>query len=354
MLPINVGPLNGLGSFCMHAAKPLKVFSDMYREGHAPQIEWDLRGIQPRHISMAGLTAFLSTAYRLRRFTHNPQTVKILWNPQVFSFLDDISFFRISKEFDLLKWPEEITSGYSEGETNPDTVLLVYRHKGVPTSAQGVEYRKAWKDEVREKFKEDLLLRCGRLFRVTRARVFPPRLRDHVSIACAELVVNSLLWGRSPAFVGLQRSPKGITVAVSDSGNGFLNSMYKQLSTKQMIRPPADHLEALILASFINAREFGLRRVIESVIEEGGRVVLWSYDAELYWRRELWYWAKAAIEGDSIELANIEELLNTVNKPIHATPTLEDKEKGFCRRWKDGLRGARIAFEIPLTAHNRT
>jgi hypothetical protein len=320
----------------------------LYMEGVRPEVEWDLRNVEPSHMSMAGLTAFLSTAHRLRQFTDHAQPTRVAWNPEIFAFWDDISLFRISKQYDILKWPEGILDGYSIGQTNPNTELLVVPYENVPDRTVDIEYWKRWKDSVRQKFKDDLLLRCGRLFNRSRSTTeFPQELQDSVAVACAELVVNSLLWGQSTAFVGLQRSGTGITVAVCDSGVGFITSMYGQSKLRNV--RSKEHVEALAIGAVINRREYGLRRVINTVIKNGGRVVMSSFDAEIHWKSSLWDRAKAGagmIEDSSIDL---DGLMTSIGSPVRSKPSLDDYANGYCRIWDYGLRGTRITFEIPLS-----
>lgn len=80
-------------------------------EGRPPRVAWDLRNVAPGHMSIAGLTAFLAVAYRMRQMTSAPQTTLVTWNPRVFAFWDDISLFRLSSEFDLLRWPDALLAG---------------------------------------------------------------------------------------------------------------------------------------------------------------------------------------------------------------------------------------------------
>lgn len=351
-LPINVGPLNGLGSFCLYTARALKEFSDLYMEGEHPEVEWDLRNVEPTHMSMAGLTAFLSTAHRLRQFTDHAQPARVVWNPEIFAFWDDISLFRISQQYDLLKWPEGIIGGYAPGQTNPNTKLLVVPYENVPDRKVDLEYWKTWKDSVRQKFKDDLLLRCGRLFRPSRGTgEFPEGLRDNVAVACAELVVNSLLWGQSTAFVGLQRSRTGITAAVCDSGVGFIGSIQEQSKLRGLHYK--DHVEALALGAVVNRREYGLRRVINTVIKNGGWVIMSSFDAEIHWKNSLWERAKMGAGRTEDYSLDLKGLMKAIGSPVRGKPTLDDRENGYGRVWDYGLRGTRITFEIPLSIGGR-
>jgi hypothetical protein len=346
ILPINVGPLNGVGSFCFYTAKSLHHFSELYREGHPPRVIWDLSNVEPRKMSMAGLTAFLATAYRLRKFTLNTPGARVRWNPLVFCFWKDISFLRIVSEHDIFSWPEVITSGNWLGETNPNTELMMFEYaEHVPSRDDDLEYWKAWKDQVRQDFKDLLLLKCGRLFESTKRSVEDPeRVKDQVAIASAELVVNSILWGGAAAFVGLQRSPKGITVAVCDSGHGFHQSLSEQKTSKEPVYPK-NNLQALVAGSLINTREYGLRRVINTVVKNGGRVLVSSFDAEIYWKELLWN----QVTMRSIQPpVTLDALTDALGAPVQGRPTDNDLGEGYCRLWSQGLRGARVAFEIPF------
>jgi hypothetical protein len=321
-------------------------------EGERPEVVWDLRHVEPTHMSMAGLTAFLSVAHRLRQFTDHAQPARVVWNPEIFAFWDDISLFRISQQYDLLKWPEGIIGGYSPGQTNPNTELLVVPYENVPDRTVNIDYWKTWKDSVRQKFKEDLLLRCGRLFQPSRrSGDFPQELLDNVAVACAELVVNSLLWGRSTAFVGLQRSGKGITVAVCDSGVGFITSIRGQSKLRAM--NSKDHAEALAIGAVVNRREYGLRRVINTVIKNGGWVIMSSFDTEIHWKDSLWERAKAGAGRIEESALDLKGLMNAIGSPVRGKPTLDDRESGYCKAWDYGLRGTRITFEIPLSTGGR-
>jgi len=348
-IPINVGPLNGVPSFCFHTAQSLKRFSKLYNEGKRPQVEWDLRNVEFRHMSMAGLAAFIATAYRMRKFTTEAPFIRLSWNPQVFSFWEDISLFKVTREHDLFKWPEAVSDGSWFGDTNPNTELLLFDYSdALPDRSDDLQYWKDWKDSVRQRFKDVLFLKCGRLFKSqSHGRYFSEKLRDQVAIASSELVVNCMLWGRSAAVVGLQRTSAGITVAVCDSGRGFHSSLYDQHSSKQIVYPE-NNLEALIVGSLINTREYGLRRVIGTVMRNGGKVLMSSFDAEIHWKEALWNEVQLATVKTDEHPIDIEFLKKTVGKPVTGSPSEYDRENGFCRIWKYGLRGARIAFELPI------
>lgn len=345
-LEINVGPLNGVTSFCLHTAGGLRKFNDLYRRGSDTSVSWDLRNVETGHLSMAGLTAFLATAYRLRAFVKTRPPVLVTWNPQVFGFLDDISFFRISNTLGIFEWPEQIVGGYDSGKTNPNTQLLVFPFDQVAVPRpQDADQCKAWKARVRPEINGDILLRCGHIFKSSRTVDIAYEVIEQIAMTCTELILNCLLWGRAPAFVGLQRTSPGITVAVCDSGSGFRNTL-ALTQARPLTNPPIDHLQAVVLGSLINVNEYGLRRAIHSVLSEEGWVAISSFDAEIVWRPRLWSRVKDEDiwTGSSFDVQRVMPLVPAPARKI----SREQRDEGFVRKLDLGLRGTRIAFEIPI------
>ncbi len=351
-LSINVGPLNGLGSLVHHASRELSTYTQLYLRGSHPEVEWDLRQVESGHMSMAALAAFLAIADRLRQFSGHSHEAKVLHKPRVFAFWDDVRFFRIAKEFDLLRWsPENIVGGYGDflGHTFGGSKILDFpKPTRIPNWDEG-STRTAWKNESRERLTNDLLARCG--------SVFDPRRRLEgrkkelpgcVAKTTAELVLNSHSWGDSSAFVGLQRSPVGITVAACDSGRGLRTTLAQQAGRISFPRF-RDHLEAIILASFLRMQEYGLFKVIQDVVDLDGWVLVSSYDAEIVWGRELWNRAVELVNGDILQHKDIATLVAALGGPVSRTPqNRAERRKGYLRRFRHGLRGTRMSFELPL------
>jgi hypothetical protein len=333
---INVGPLTGLASLSRHAARPLRRFSQLFVEGLAPEVQWDLTNVEPRRMSMAGLTAFLALAHRVRQFTGKPSLARIRWDPGVFAFWKDISLLKIVQRHDLLEWvPHNILGGYESGKTNPNTQILCIPHQphDLPFSGE----LNVWKDVQRQSFKENLELWCGHLFRPKRDVVaFERRLGDQVALTTAELVVNSLLWGRAPAFVGLQRTSHGITVSVCDCGFGLLKTLGDKGNWPEGC-PVRTNLDAVVAASLMNVRQWGLRRAIDIVTENSGWVIVASFDSHVRWHSRSWQIAKSRLVMRHERLASIREV----------TPFLPDADHNVD---PIGLRGVRITFEIPIAS----
>jgi hypothetical protein len=358
-LSINVGPLNGLGSLCLHTARQLKRFSRMYLSGNTPQVEWDLRQLEPRHINMSALTGFLAIAARMREVARHRQFARIQFNPRVFAFWDDIRFLQVVRDLDLFDWvPANIVGGYGAfaGRTNPNTRVLAFpKSAEVPseslesTPEEDVE-RNQWKDYTREQLTCELLVRCGAIFQVDhRASPTDKRFVAQIAKSAAELILNSHYWGRAAAFVGLQRSTVGVTVTVCDVGYGFLATLRKQRSRKQ-IPIPTNHIEALVLGSFLNREVYGLRAIIDEVIARGGWVSLSSYDAEIRWGEGTWLAAKRFIGSTLTDHSALLALIDQLGGVSTRVPgDAQRRRSGYLRTFADGLRGVRIAFELPLS-----
>lgn len=350
-LSINVGPLNGIGSLCLHAARDLKHFNALYKSGTTPEVEWDLRQVESGRMSMAGLTAFLSIADRMRKFSGQAQDTLVQYKPRVFAFWDDIRFLKIAREFDLLRWvPEHIVGGYGalSGSTNPNSMILAFREPDMVPLWEEREKWKCWKDSTRQQLTCDLLAKCGLIFDVDqKSWLSEKRFVEQVSTTVSELILNAHYWGRAAAFVGLQRSTVGVSVAVCDVGRGFLATLSEQCEKEGLPRPQS-HVEAIVLGSFLNHQEYGLRLAIHEVIDRRGWVTVSSYDSEIRWGQSLWGRANQIIGDDIRNWDSISTIVNELGSYVDRTPqNMEARRQGYWRRFPDGLRGVRIAFELP-------
>jgi hypothetical protein len=335
---INVGPLTGLASLSRHTARSLRQFSQLVIEGRAPEVEWDLTNVEPRRMSMAGLTGFLALAHRVRQFTGKPSLARVTWNPSIFAFWSDISLLRIVQRHDLLEWvPHNVLGGFRSGTTNPYTQILCIPYR--PTDLPPPDTVNSWKDVQRQSFKEQLELWCGHLFRPKKDMVaFERKLGDQVAATTAELVVNALLWGHATAFVGLQRTSHGITVSVCDCGCGLLRTLREKKNWPDGC-PVSTHLESVVAASLMNVRQWGLRRAIDIVTENSGWVIVASFDSHVRWRSHSWQSAKSRLIMQHDRVSSIREI----------TPFLDDEDHNVDGV---GLRGVRITFEVPIASRH--
>lgn len=297
-------------------------------------------------MSMAGLTAFLAVAHRVRQFTDGPQRARLDWDPRVQGFWHDIAFFDLAQRFDLIEWPDGFIGGFRVGQTNPNTRIIAFPFPAAPDRQAAAAWA-SWKDEVRDQAKRLLSLRCGALFSGRSARRIPQEAVDTIAGTTAELIVNALLHGHTTPFVGLQRSHTRITVAVCDVGQGFRSSM---LVNRWKIQMPKDatHLEAVALAALANSRDFGLRRAVQTVIRRDGWVLTASDDAEVMWTGELWRTATERFDRDASADAQ-----RRFVAALRETHKQRSTAAGHMLERQPGLRGARISFELPLPSMGR-
>lgn len=344
---LNAGNLASIASLHYLIAPQLAIYSHQYMAGNRPRVILNLKNIQPRKMSMSALTALLTILDRLREYSDSPIQVEVNWNPEIFSFWEDIGFFYLGRERDLFEWREGIIGGYSSGNTNPNTKLLFFEMS--PDTVYDPSKLATIKDGIRNQVKEKLLILCGELFRPRRgSRAIPSTLRDQVAVTSAELVVNAQLWGRAHAFVGLQRTSKGITVSACDSGEGFHSSLQKKQKQK-FAHMPSNHLESLAIGCVINNEDFGLRRAIDMVTRFGGRVDVSSYNAEIVWQGDIWsHWLEKAISlRDSAN--SLQRGFGEMREQFMAEKLgLNKQQVGYWREWEKPLRGSRVTFEIPI------
>lgn len=344
---LHAGNLASIASLHYSIAQQLISYSHLYMAGKRPRVRLNLTNIQPRKMSMTALTVLLATLDRLREFTDSSVLIDVNWNPDIFAFWEDIGFFYLGRERDLFEWREGIIGGFSSGITNPNTKLLFFEMPDdIDFDPTGIALVK---DRIRNQVKEKLLLLCGELFRPRRgARPMPSTLRDQVAVTSAELVVNAHLWGRAHAFVGLQRTSRGITVCVCDSGEGFHSSLQRKQKRK-FAHSPSSQLESLAIGCVMNNEDFGLRRAIDMVTRFGGRVETSSYAAEIVWQGEIWsYWLDKAI--NSRDNANgLQLVFGEMREQFMADRLgLNKQQVGYWREWETPLRGTRVTFELPI------
>ncbi len=350
---IDVGTLSSLSALHRALAPALKNYNALFRKGERPSVVFDLTNVQPGRISMAALTALLSTADRLRPFSGTSAQVRLNWNPNVFGFFHDIGFFRLATERDLFDLPDELMGGYAVGKTNPNTQLLFFENR-INSDITARYDLPELKDAVRQEVKEALLMMCGALFRSSRhSATLPVELRDQIAVTSAELVVNAQLWGNSNAYAGLQRSPRGITVCVCDSGVGFYSSLYRNTPKKPPNTQLNGHLDSLLLGCVLNNEDFGLRRAIDMVTRFNGWVSTSSYSAEILWQSTLWkewlaVYGACCYTDQGIEQASRDFL----NRYRIRRGEYDSASHGYCKQWDTPLRGSRISFEIPLNSGN--
>lgn len=339
---INIGTLSSISNLNYHLTKELKTLRESYLNGDDHIPIWDLTNLVPKKVSFSALTAFLSISKTIRDFIGKPIEVKVLWQPEFQGFLSDTDFINISEDFDLYDW-KGMLGGYSSEKTSPNTRIFYY--SDIP-SFNYIDTEKIveWKDQKREEIKRSISFRLRPVFDNNYfIEKWNKELEAVFTTTISELVINSLIHGRSTSFVGVQRTRKGITTCVCDSGIGFLNSLkrYKpELKTFLKDSP----LNAIIYSSFHSKNKIGLYRAISDVIKSGGYVNISSFDSEVLWKKENW-----GLVDYQQKQSNILKI-DALNSDYYLDGYV-DKErlaKGYFKNFDHFLIGSRVTFEIPF------
>jgi len=322
--------------------------------GQSPDVLWDLRGCLARRMNMASLAAFLSLADSIRRFSGRRQKACINYDPQVLGFLNDIGFLSVATDRDLFDWePEDAMGGYAIGLTNPNTKVFAFPIASDPPPRSDEAAWIGWKDYMRDRLRDTLMLTCQRVFEVkSKTKSFPRQLTNLMANTLAELALNAAMWGRSLPFIAVQRSTKGITAAVCDLGRGFRATLGEQkllgISKETETPQPQDDLSALILASLINdePKDFGLRKAISQILKVNGWVVMSSGTGLVNWRATSWKRAILRYEQDPNTIPHHSMLFSNAPEDLLEIAAMEP---GYYRQFRHKLKGVRVAFEIPFS-----
>lgn len=341
---INVGSLSSLSSLNYNLTKELKILRESYLKGNNVTPIWDLTNIIPKKVSFSALTSFLSISKTIRDFIGKPIEVKILWLPEFQNFLFDIDFIKISKDFDLYDW-KDMLGGFNTNskKTNPNTRIFYY--SDVPEFDYIDRLNIVnWKDIKREEIKRSISFRLKPIFDNNYfINEWNKELEAIFTTTISELVVNSLIHGRSIAFVGVQRTKRGITTCVSDSGIGFFNSL-KKYKPNLLQYLDNSNLKSILYSSFHSKNKIGLYRAINDVLESGGYINISSFDSEILWKPEIWDFIESYETLDDILKIDISKTNFFVNSYVD----LEKLERGYFKKYDHFLMGSRLTFEIPF------
>ncbi len=347
LILINVGTLSSFNSLYRNTAPKLDWIREKVAQGDKPNIVWDFTYVQPRRMNLAALTAFLSVAWGVRKSYGKPIPILIRWDAYVLRFLSDIGFFDIAKKLDILSWSPDLIGGMTQKRTNPNSKIIFF--DDIPDKLkfyQSISLLNDWKEKTRE----DLILNHiysridSLLIHENFYAVWNQHLVNLLSMTIAELIVNALLHGQEIAFVGLQKSPKGVTICVCDGGVGFLHSMMNN-PFREIKKGLHTNLDALVNASLINEHKIGLRRAIEDIILSDGYIIFSSVDCEIRWQEPNWSFAKEKYEliRNNLEFQTANQILGEEISNID----YENFGNGYHRNFKSKLKGTRITFEIP-------
>lgn len=339
---INTGSLSSISNLNYHLTKELKTLRESYLTGNDNIPVWDLRNLTPKKVSFSALTAFLAISKTIRDFIGQPIEVMVHWHPGFQGFLADTDFLKISNEFDLYNW-KGMLGGYDSNKTNPNTRIFYYSN--IPLFDYTDQERIIeWKDLKREEIKRSVSFRLKPIFDNDYfIDQWNKELEAVFITTISELVVNSLIHGRSPAFVGVQKTRKGITTCVCDSGIGFLQSLkrYKP-NLKESLKQSS--LLAILYASFHSKNKIGLYRAISDVIQSGGYINISSFDSEILWKAEIWEFVDQYKNLDDVLKLELHKTDYYINNFVD----LDTLKKGYFKNYDHFLIGSRITFEIPF------
>jgi hypothetical protein len=183
------------------------------------------------------------------------------------------------------------------------------------------------------------------------------KLENTVSKTAVELIVNSLVHGKSIVFVGLQRTSKRVTVAISDSGIGFPKSLQNNFSELKN-KPLLDHTQGLLLGCIIKTNEHGIRLALndilnlesilyKDILSNDGWLVVSSYDTEIRWQKLNWLKVLQSVDNNNI-IESVTNPIELLGEPVDYKIQLEDKKTGYWQRFDNYIRGSRFVFEIPI------
>jgi len=347
-IQIDVGPMNSIRGLHETLGRGLREYRNNYRIGLRPEVVFYSKELIAGQVNISCLAILLAAAERLRIYTSRSSSFKVNWNPNLFTFLYDIGFFEYTKTLDILHIDDEKMGGFQTSATNPNTRIIYFPE--ISNWSDEASQRNEQKDRLRSTVRDKLIFRCGEIFK-------PPKhgfaistdLRDQILITTAELVVNSNLWGKSSAFVALQRSGTRITVSVSDAGVGFTGSLEPKKGKTKRLRNSSrsnDDINNIGLGSIMNEEGFGLRRAVDGVVAASGWVHISTHSAAIVWRRVNW-----AVWKDDVR--NDPEAKNEL--ATHLSTAVADGllDKAGYSRFSDPLRGSRVVFEIPLNAKGK-
>ncbi|MDP2237858.1 MAG: hypothetical protein Q8J88_15615 [Bacteroidales bacterium] len=352
IIEIDIGPLTSINSLHKYIAPRLAKLRAAYRKGESPKVLWDASQLTYGQVSMAGLTAFISIAHNISSFIGQPQKIIFDWKPDLLGFLRDVSFVEISKNLNVFEFDSERIGGILTEKTNPNTKIIYYADV-IRESLDPKEFV-IHKNHLKTKIRPNFNLRCSEIF-----KGLDIKLENTVSKTAVELIVNSLVHGKSIVFVGLQRTSKRVTVAISDSGIGFPKSLqnnFPELKNKDLL----DHTQGLLLGCIIQTNEHGIRLALndilnlesilyKDILSNDGWLVVSSYDTEIRWQKSNWLQVLSTVDNNNI-FESVIHPNELIGEPIEYKIQLEDKKTGYWQKFDNYIRGSRFVFEIPI--HN--
>jgi hypothetical protein len=346
---VNIGPLTSFNSLLYHIGPQFQKIRDAYLRGESPEIIFDFKNLGfQKGMSIAAITALLSSAKKLKDFLSFPIPAIINWDPVLLGFLADIGFFEYCDKFQIFEWlPKNIIGGYKSGKTNPNTKILYYADIHKIRSDEDLLRIGEIKAGLKQKISSNFLMRTSRLF-----EGFDNTLEEIIGNTSLELIVNSLVHGEDTAWVGIQRSSKRITISICDSGIGFQKSLRRSYKNQNNLGN-LNYEDSLFTGCLVQKNEHGLRLAISEVLNmeysdlsanNEGWVIISSFNTEIRWQKNNWKSALNYFDNHT----GIPKIVEGLGSKLDNFIEREQIENGYWKKFDNYLLGTRITFEIVI------
>ena len=303
---------------------------------------WDLTNVRvDGKLSISAITAFLSFSQLLKENFSTLPKARIHHDRRLFSFISDSNCLKLIKTLELFEFEPPI------GDFNDEEFGASVAYFPLPplTPEYSDPEFNRFKDQARPELNMQVGLKLKKaLTQWQRTADSAGRWHDRLVESIAELILNSWLWGRRGAFVGLQQHSRRLTVVVADCGKGFAKGIRTKLPNVKC----DDDRDALLVGATLNQVDYALRGAIDFVFRYSGWVELHSR----YHCIKLWepMWRK--ISSDLIiaesdwtkKMLCLREALGKSIAPGGSSDSLYGN--GYACKWPDFFPGSQIVFEI--------
>jgi hypothetical protein len=352
VLIINCGNFSSLDNFYRSVGLSLQVNEESTNMIFT-KIELDCQLLnRVKNIRISVLTCLLSLAYDLKIKYKTTCHIVLAKDPSILQFFKDTNFYLVSKTDEIINWDLY--------ETVDEDILLQVRNINCKIiSFSDLMKLKANTSNINvatktKNYLQDVL--PGRILREYTSILMMSEYDERklviglLSKTISEYVINAIIHGKSSSYLGVQLSRAGISVCISDSGIGVLNSLKQNYNAEWANRININSdIDAILNASLKQNIDIGLRDTIHTIIEKEGFTVISSGNAEIIWGQRLWQHALNFF--DHINYQNtLQKHENILTYKLNDRNTKEDLiNQGGYRIFDYNLQGTRIFFEIPFT-----
>jgi hypothetical protein len=219
----------------------------------------------------------LNAALILKTYYGKPIKAFIPWNQNLLSYLSDMDFLKIVKEYDLLELDENFIGGYTSQKINPECKTYCFEY--------GAE-----KERIRYELQGSLGI-LSEFYKRSDSELSDYAL-DEVLNIFTEICYNGCSHSGRPCFATVQAQCgknikyKKAYISISDCGLGFKSSFRNKpdYNTKIKFDSTAQHsLESIFEAIYFREdyTNYGIYHVTKNVINKGGVVRIHSDDIQV-------------------------------------------------------------------------